>query len=122
MDELEGTACVNIRNPLWWHTESAELLLLLLLLTAVEFSLGGSNSYTIRDKTNENKYTQTKQYKKEYKNTKHSKYKYSYYQTPTHTPTHNYKTSENNHSTSLNKHSTRFTKMRQSQSNQVPAV
>ena len=33
------------------------LLLLLLLLTAVELSLGDSNSYTSTNKTNENKYT-----------------------------------------------------------------
>ena len=50
-----------------------ELLLLLLLLlllssssssTAIELSLGGSSPYTSTDKTNKNKYTQTKQYKK----------------------------------------------------------
>jgi len=35
------------------------LLLLLLLLTAIEFSLGGSNSYTSTNKTNKNKYTCT---------------------------------------------------------------
>ena len=46
--------------------------LLLLLLTATELSLGGSSPYTSTDKTNKNKYTQTKQY------TKHSKYKYTY--------------------------------------------
>ena len=33
------------------------VLLLLLLLTAIEFSLGGSSSYTSTDKTNKNKYT-----------------------------------------------------------------
>jgi hypothetical protein len=36
-------------------------LLLLLLLTANELSLGGSSPYTGTDKTNKNKYTQTKQ-------------------------------------------------------------
>jgi hypothetical protein len=52
------------------------LLLLLLLLTAVELSLGGSSPYTSTDKTNKNKYTQTKQYKKcSTNNTKHSKCK-----------------------------------------------
>ena len=35
------------------------LLLLLLLLTAIEFSLGGSSSYTSTNKTNKNKYTKT---------------------------------------------------------------
>jgi hypothetical protein len=39
------------------------LLLLLLLFTEVEFSLGGSSPYTSTDKTNKNKYTRTKQYK-----------------------------------------------------------
>jgi hypothetical protein len=33
------------------------LLLLLLLSTAIEFSLGGCNPYTSRDKTDKNKYT-----------------------------------------------------------------
>jgi len=33
------------------------LLLLLLLRTAIEFSLGGSSSYTSTDETNKNKYT-----------------------------------------------------------------
>jgi len=33
------------------------LLLLLLLITAIEFSLGGSSSYTSTDKTNKNKHT-----------------------------------------------------------------
>ena len=33
------------------------LLLLLLLLTAIELSLGGSSPYTSTDKTNKNKYT-----------------------------------------------------------------
>jgi len=32
-------------------------LSLLLLLTAIEFSLGGSTPYTSTDKTNKNKYT-----------------------------------------------------------------
>jgi len=40
------------------------LLLLLLLLTATELSLGGSIPYTSTDKTNKNKHTETKQYKK----------------------------------------------------------
>jgi len=33
------------------------LLLLLLLLTEIELSLGGSRPYTTTDKTNKNKYT-----------------------------------------------------------------
>ena len=44
-------------------------MLLVLLLIAIELSLGGSSSYTSTEKTN-NKYTQKKQYKnstKQYK-------------------------------------------------------
>jgi hypothetical protein len=52
------------------------LLLLWLLLTAFELSLGGDT-----DKTNKKIYTETKQYKKHStNNTKHRKYKYTYYQ------------------------------------------
>jgi len=48
-------------------------------------SLGGSSPYANTDKTNKNKYTETKQYKKHGANsTKPSKYKYTYYQN-THT-------------------------------------
>ena len=55
----------------------SELFLLVLLLPAIEFSPGGSSPYTSTDKTNKNKYTQMKQYKKHStNNTKHSKYKY----------------------------------------------
>jgi len=36
---------------------SAPRVLLLLLLTAIELSLGGSSPYTSTDKTNKNKYT-----------------------------------------------------------------
>ena len=38
----------------------SELFLLVLLLPAIELSLGGSSPYTSTDKTNKNKYTQTK--------------------------------------------------------------
>jgi hypothetical protein len=48
------------------------LLLLLLLLTAIELSLGGSSAYTSTDKTNKNKYTSSKQYKKK---TQYKQYK-----------------------------------------------
>ena len=41
--------CISIVRPL--------LLLLLLLLTAIELSLGGNSPYTSTDKTNRNKYT-----------------------------------------------------------------
>ena len=43
------------------------IITLLLLLTAIEFSLGGSSPYNSTDKTNKNKYTRTKQNKKQYK-------------------------------------------------------
>ena len=69
-------------------TESNILLLLLLillltyLLTAIEFSLGGSSPYTSTGKTN-NIHKLTIQ-KPNTDNTKHSKYKHTYYQN-THT-------------------------------------
>jgi len=67
------------------HTCHVLLLLLLLLLTAIELSLDGSTPRTSTDKTNKNKYTQTTQYKQRSTiNTKHRKYKYTYYQN-THT-------------------------------------
>jgi hypothetical protein len=43
------------------------LLLLLLLFTAVDFSLGGSSPYTSTDKTNKNKYTKRNSTKTQYK-------------------------------------------------------
>jgi len=46
------------------HNNIILLLLLLLLLTAIELSLGGSSPYSSTDETNENKYTETKQYQK----------------------------------------------------------
>jgi hypothetical protein len=72
------------------------LLLPLLLLTAIELSHGRSSPYTSIDKTNKNKYTKMKQYEKHSThNTKHSIYKYPYYQNThtlqnqhIHTPTH----------------------------------
>jgi len=39
------------------YKKSYSLLFLLLLLTAFQFSLGGSSPYTSTDKTNNNKYT-----------------------------------------------------------------
>jgi len=71
--------------------------ILLLSLTAFQLSLGGSSLYTSTDKTDKNKYTE-KTLQRQYKNTKHSKYKYTYYQNThilqnahIHKPTH-YKT------------------------------
>ena len=53
-----------------------------MLLTAIEFSLGGSSPYISTDKTNNiHKRNNTKQSRN---NTKHTKYKYTYYQN-THT-------------------------------------
>jgi hypothetical protein len=49
------------------------VLLLLLLLTALELSLGGSSPYTSTDKRN---------------NTEHSKYQYTYYHNTVNTSTH----------------------------------
>ena len=65
------------------------LLLLLLLFTALVSSPGGGSPYTSTDKPNKNNYTWTKQYKNSTNNTKHSKYKYTYYQnTPTYIQQH----------------------------------
>jgi len=52
----------NVFNPNWSLNLLAEkpegkLLLLLLLLTEIEFSLGGSSPYTSTYITNKNKYT-----------------------------------------------------------------
>ena len=59
--------------------------LLTYLLTEIEFSTGGSNPYTSTDKTHKNKiYINETIQKHSTSNTKHSKYKYTYYQN-THT-------------------------------------
>jgi len=73
------------------HSDYILLLLLLLVLTAVELSLGGSSPYTSRDKTN-NKYIQMKQYKKtQYKQYKTQWiHKYTYSKRPTRYKTHTY--------------------------------
>ena len=56
--------------------------LLTYLITAIQFSLGGSSPYNSTDKTNNiHKRNNTKH---STNNTKHSKYKYTYYQN-THT-------------------------------------
>ena len=61
------------------------LLLLLLLITAIEFPLGGSSPYTSTEKINKNKYIYKRNNKKHgTNNTKHSIYKHTYYQN-THT-------------------------------------
>jgi hypothetical protein len=64
---------ILLENPIdRYHRGDGEVeggsLLLLLLLTAIELSLGGST-----DKASKKTYTLTKQY------TKHSSYKYTYY-------------------------------------------
>jgi hypothetical protein len=60
------TATIN-SVTIKYNKRALLLLLLLLLLTAIELSLGGSSPYTSTDKTNKNKYTWTKQYKKQNK-------------------------------------------------------
>jgi hypothetical protein len=69
----------SLEVPLYWMEawEQCELLLLL-LLTAIEFSLGGSSPYTSTDKTNKIKRTYIDEtiQKQGTNNTKRSKYKY----------------------------------------------
>ena len=60
------------------HKETL-LLLLLLLFTAIEFSLGGSSPYTSTDETRINTHERNNK-NHIINNTKHSKYKYTYYQ------------------------------------------
>jgi hypothetical protein len=90
-------------------SSSSSSTITFILQASIELSLGGSSPYT---STKWNEYTSTKQCKKHStNNTKHSKYKYTYYQN-THTYTHLHitkltptdthilqKTSLNNHST-----------------------
>jgi len=52
-----GLCSENVKMKVQFCPLLLLLLLLLLLFTAIEFSLGGSSSYTITDKTNKNKYT-----------------------------------------------------------------
>jgi len=84
--------CVLIYFCLSSRTPSCYLLLLLLLLTSIEFSPGGSSPYTSTDKTNKNKmYLNETKEKNGTNNTKHSRYKYTYYKnthTVVKTPTH----------------------------------
>jgi len=58
----EWVRYVTNEGSRWWNMDvRVQLLLLslilLLLLTAIELSLGGSSPYTSTDKTNKNKYT-----------------------------------------------------------------
>jgi hypothetical protein len=66
-----------------WITEL--LLLLLLLFTAIELSLGGSSPYNSTDKTNKNKYM----YKRNNTKTQYKQNTVNITETPTH-----YKTNE----------------------------
>ena len=61
------------------------IIIIITTTTAIEFSRGGSSPYTSTDKTNKNK-TYISDTKQEHStsNTKHRKYKYTYYQN-THT-------------------------------------
>jgi hypothetical protein len=38
-------------------------IIIIIIITAIEFSLGGSSPYSSTDKTNKNKYTETTEYK-----------------------------------------------------------
>jgi flagellar basal body-associated protein FliL len=61
------------------------IIIIIIIITAIELSLGGSSPYTSTDKTNKNKiYINETIQKHSTTNTKHSKYKYTYYQN-THT-------------------------------------
>ena len=62
IDNIIGTLCSKLRSLWCWFVWSALrafviLLLLLLLFTAIELSLGGSSPYSSTDKTNKNKCT-----------------------------------------------------------------
>ena len=50
----EGAYCDIVKNK---YVKDLTYMLLLLLFTAIELSLGGSSPYTSTDKTNKNKYT-----------------------------------------------------------------
>ena len=80
----------SLRSSVTVPTETLLLLLLLLLLlTTIELSLGGSIPYTSTDKTNKNKYAQTKQYT-QYKQYKTINTSTHITKTPTHYKTHTY--------------------------------
>jgi flagellar basal body-associated protein FliL len=54
---------VQKKPDLMYETIIIIIIIITTTTTAIEFSLGGSSSYTNADKTNKNKYTETKQYK-----------------------------------------------------------
>jgi hypothetical protein len=100
MDEKENTfLCRCKHQPLETNIISATTTTTT-TTTVIELSPGGSSPYTSTNKTNKIKYTWITKYKKHStNNTKHAKYKYTYYQNThtlqnphLHTPTH-YKTS-----------------------------
>ena len=93
-----------------------KILLLLLLHTAIELSLGGSSPYTSTDKTNKIKYINETTQKHSTNSTKHSKYKDTYCQhthtivkTPTYTHTHTHPHTHTHTRTHTLHHSTRYT-------------
>jgi hypothetical protein len=55
--KCDSFALLPGKTPCAYCIESCLLLLLLLLFTAIEFSLGGSSPFTSTAKTNKNKYT-----------------------------------------------------------------
>jgi len=77
------------------------MIIIILLLTAIEFSTGGSIPYTSTDKTNKNKVDVNETIQKHStNNTKHSKHKCTYYQTPTQLSKHPHKHSPTYYKTS----------------------
>ena len=98
------------------------LVIVLLLLLQLGLSLGGSSPYTSTDKTNKNKiYRNETIPKQSTNNTKHSKYKYTYYHphncqnTPIYT--HSHITKQVKTTPVQDTH-----QMKQSQYNQIPSV
>ena len=55
------------RNCLWTAQGKYDIIIIIIIIiiTAIGFSLGGSSPYSSTDKSNKNKYTQTKQHKSE---------------------------------------------------------
>jgi hypothetical protein len=100
-------------KPLLHIWDFIVIIMIIIIITAIEFLLGGSSPYTNTDETNKNKIKK--------KHTKHSQYKYTYYQTihklqntHIHTPT-DYK--QVTTTTVQNIH-----QMKYSRYNQVPSV
>jgi hypothetical protein len=82
------------------------IIIIIIIISAIEFSLGGNSPYTSTDKTNNNKYTYTKQYKNTVQTIQNTVYTSTHItKTPIQLSKHphihstrHYKTSYNNHS------------------------